>query len=75
MPENLAKGVINLEAKKYELGDTVRMKKKHPCGSWEWVVTRMGADIKVKCSGCGHQVMMTRADFDKRMVAVVKSQE
>lgn len=51
------------------------MKKKHPCGSWEWEVTRLGADIKIKCCGCGHLVMMTRSDFDKRMIAVVKPQQ
>lgn len=60
-----------MEPKKFELGDTVRMKKPHPCGSSEWVVTRMGADIKIRCLKCGHQVMMPRSKFERSMVAVV----
>lgn len=62
-----------MEIKRFNLGDTVRMKKKHPCGSWEWVVTRVGADIKICCCGCGHQVMMVRSKFEKSMSQVVKS--
>jgi hypothetical protein len=64
-----------MELKKFNLGDTVRMKKKHPCGSWEWVVTRMGADIKIRCAGCGHQVMMPRSKFEKSMMVVVKNND
>ncbi|NLB18977.1 MAG: DUF951 domain-containing protein [Syntrophomonadaceae bacterium] len=63
-----------MEIKKINLGDTVRMKKKHPCGSWEWVVTRVGADIKIRCCGCGHMVMMARAKFEKSMAQVVTSE-
>ncbi len=63
-----------MEIKKFALGDTVRMKKKHPCGSNEWVVTRMGADIKIRCCGCGHQVMMPRPKFESSMAAVIRSQ-
>lgn len=48
------------------LGDRVRMRKTHPCGSDEWTVIRIGADIKIKCLGCGRIVMMERADFVKR---------
>ena len=48
------------------LGDVVQMKKTHPCGSSEWTVTRTGADIKIRCSGCGRIVMMDREDFLKR---------
>lgn len=62
-----------MKIKKFNLGDVVRMKKKHPCGSWEWVVTRVGADIKIRCCGCGHQVMMVRSQFEKSMIQVVKS--
>jgi hypothetical protein len=63
-----------MEIKRINLGDTVRMKKKHPCGSWEWVVTRVGADIKIRCCGCGHQVMMVRSKFEKGMAQVVKNE-
>ena len=39
----------------YETGDIVEMKKKHPCGSSEWEILKAGADIKMKCLGCGHR--------------------
>ena len=46
---------------KYDLGDIVEMKKPHPCRkSLEWEITRMGADIKIKCQGCGNSVMFDR---------------
>ncbi len=45
------------------LHDRVQMKKKHPCGSFEWVVTRIGADIKIRCTGCGRVVMLDRGEF------------
>lgn len=48
------------------LGDVVQMRKAHPCGSVEWTVTRTGADIKIRCSGCDRIVMMDRETFLKR---------
>ena len=59
-----------MERKQFELGDIVRMKKQHPCGSYNWEVVRMGADIKIKCQGCGRLVMLPRSQFEKRMVRV-----
>ena len=53
------------------LGDLVQMRKTHPCGSDQWTVIRVGADIKIRCSGCGRIVMMDRADFVKRMKKVI----
>ncbi len=50
-----------------QLGDLVQMKKTHPCGSDQWHIIRVGADIKIKCIGCGRIVMMDRAEFVKRM--------
>lgn len=49
----------------YEVGDTVKLKKKHPCGSFEWEILRVGADFRLKCTGCGHQVMMARRIVEK----------
>ena len=49
----------------FELGDTVQMKKPHACGSDTWTVTRVGADVKIKCHGCGHVVMLDRLAFLK----------
>ena len=44
----------------YNLGDVVRTKKQHPCGSKLWEITRIGVDFKLKCQGCGHVVMLPR---------------
>ena len=57
--------------KEFSLGDTVKLKKPHPCGSHEWVVTRMGADIKIRCCGCNRIIMLPRSEFERRMVKVV----
>lgn len=54
------------------LGDKVQMRKTHPCGSDEWTVIRIGADIKIKCLGCARIVMMDRADFVKRRKKVLE---
>lgn len=59
-----------LERKKYDLGNKVKMKKKHPCGSFHWVITRMGADIKIKCEGCGRLIMLSRSEFEKKMKSI-----
>lgn len=48
------------------VGDVVRLKKSHPCGANEWEVTRVGADIKLCCRGCGRTVMLERYEFDRR---------
>lgn len=47
----------------FRLGDVVMMKKPHACGTNEWTVIRVGADVKIKCNSCGRIVMMDRADF------------
>lgn len=51
---------------KFDLGDIVEMKKQHPCGSKEFEVIRLGADIKIKCVGCGRIVMLPRVKFQKK---------
>lgn len=56
----------------FNLGDIVEMKKDHPCGSKDWEIIRMGADIKIKCCGCGRIVMLPRSKFEKDMKKVVK---
>ncbi len=53
-------------------GDTVRLRKKHPCGSYEWTVTRIGADIGLACLSCGRRIMLPRGTFNKRLKMVVK---
>ena len=42
----------------YEVGDIVTLKKGHPCGSKEWEILRVGADFRLKCKGCGHQICL-----------------
>ena len=53
------------------LGDLIRSRKPHPCGSDEWTVIRTGADIKMKCNGCGRIVMLDRDSFLRRRKAVL----
>ena len=49
----------------YEVGDVVTLKKKHPCGSQDWEILRVGADFRLKCAGCGHQIMVPRKLVEK----------
>ena len=56
----------------YEVGDIVTLKKGHPCGSKEWEILRVGADFRLKCMGCGHQIMeIGRASCRERVSAEV----
>ena len=50
-----------------KLGDIVRLKKKHPCGSDEWQVVRLGADIGIKCLNCQRRVLLERSVFERRV--------
>lgn len=59
--------------KTFYLGDIVEMKKQHPCGSKSWEVIRLGADIKIKCCGCGRLVMLEKSKFDKDVKKIIKS--
>jgi hypothetical protein len=52
------------------VGDVLTMKKQHPCGSSRWRVLRIGADFKLKCEGCGHEVMGARSKFEKNIKAI-----
>ena len=51
--------------------DTVRMRKAHPCGSTDWKVTRLGADIGLECLGCGRRVMLTRRELQRRAKTIL----
>lgn len=57
--------------KSYRLGTVVMMKKQHPCGTNEWVITRIGADIKIKCCNCNRSIMMPRIEFNKKLKKVI----
>ena len=53
------------------VGDVVRLKKQHPCGSKEWEVLRSGADFRLKCKGCGHQIMIARRLLEKNVKEIL----
>ena len=54
-----------------ELGDVVRLRKKHPCGGDEWEVVRLGADVRLKCLKCQRQVLLERRIFERRVQTFV----
>ena len=54
------------------VGDTLKMKKSHPCGSAEWEVLRIGADLKLRCLGCGRLVMGPRSKFERSIRQVLR---
>ncbi|MGN0328015.1 MAG: DUF951 domain-containing protein [Lachnospira sp.] len=56
-----------------EVGDIVKMKKKHPCGSDEWKVIRVGADIKLSCMGCEHEIILKRSMVEKNTKNIKKN--
>ncbi len=53
------------------IGDIVRLKKPHPCGGYEWLVVRLGADIGIKCLNCRHTVMLARPVLERRIKSFV----
>ncbi len=58
--------------KEYKLNSIVTMKKPHPCGSNEWEITRLGVDIKIRCTTCNRSIMMPRVEFNKKIKKVIK---
>lgn len=61
-------------AAEFSVGNMVRMKKPHPCGSDTWEITRVGMDIGLKCCGCGHYIMLPRVKFMKAIREIIVSQ-
>ena len=59
----------------YEVGDIVTLKKVHPCGSKEWEILRVGADFRLKCTGCGHQIMVPRRMVEKNTRNLTKKEK
>lgn len=57
------------------MGDIVRLRKPHPCGGFEWEVVRLGADIGLRCRGCGRRVLLERRTLEKRLKAFVSRGE
>ena len=54
-----------------DLGDIVRLRKKHPCGSFDWEVIRVGLDIGLVCQGCGRRILLPRSTFNKRLKSII----
>jgi len=53
------------------VGERVRLRKPHPCGATDWRITRVGADIRITCEGCGRRVMLPRDEFNRRVKAAL----
>jgi len=58
-----------------KLGDIVRLRKRHPCGGYEWQVTRLGADIGINCLTCRRRVLLERAVYERRVRELVSRGE
>ena len=57
------------------VGDKLTMKKPHPCGSKDWEVLRIGADFKIRCLGCSHEIMLTRVKCEKGIKQIERKEE
>lgn len=54
------------------VGDVIELKKAHPCGNHRWEVLRIGMDFKLRCEGCGHEIMVERHKIEKRIKRIIK---
>ncbi|MFK4998977.1 DUF951 domain-containing protein [Bacillus sp. N9] len=61
--------------KEFNLYDVVEMKKPHPCGTNRWQIIRMGMDIRIKCVGCNHSVMLPRREFTRKIRKILERHE
>ncbi|AUD62256.1 hypothetical protein BK010_01090 [Tenericutes bacterium MO-XQ] len=59
----------------YQVNDTITLKKKHVCGSYDWVVIRTGAEIKIRCVKCNREVMILKKELDRRIKTIKSQQE
>ena len=57
------------------VGDVLELKKEHPCGSRRWLVLRVGMDFKLRCEGCGHELMLPRSKAEKSIKRVLRTEE
>lgn len=58
-----------------QLHDVIEAKKEHPCGEKRWEILRVGMDIKLKCLGCGHEVMLPRRKAEKMIKKIISKEE
>lgn len=71
MGRHKGKGRVTVDIR---VGDILTMKKKHPCGCFTWQVLRVGADFKLKCTGCGHETMNPRSKVEKYIKSVQRDE-
>ena len=57
------------------VGDVLELKKEHRCGSRRWLVLRVGMDFKLRCEGCGHELMLPRSKAEKSIKRVLRTEE
>ncbi|MDI3316839.1 MAG: DUF951 domain-containing protein [Bacillota bacterium] len=58
---------------RFHLGDVIELKRQHPCGSASWEVLRTGADLRLRCTGCGRVVLLPRSRVEQRLVRILAS--
>ncbi len=58
-----------------QIDEVVRLRKPHPCGSSDWLVVRLGADIGLKCLGCQRRVLLPRSEFERRVKSFIKTEK
>ena len=64
-----------MEILQLKIHDILELKKAHPCGSQEWLVLRIGMDFKMRCQGCGHEVMLPRSKVEKSIRKLIAKEE
>ncbi len=57
------------------VGDLLELEKAHPCGSRQWQVLRVGMDFKLRCAGCGHELMIPRSKAEKNIKKIIRTEE
>jgi hypothetical protein len=57
------------------VGDVLELKKAHPCGGKSWLVLRVGMDFRLRCQGCGHELMLPRVKAEKAVKKIIRSEE
>ena len=63
-----------MENNNYIIGTKVIMKKQHPCGANDWEITRVGADIKIKCLNCNRTILIPRIEFNKKLKKIISEE-
>ena len=68
-------GKMEVRRMDVQVGDILEMKKPHPCGSRRFLVLRSGIDFKIRCTGCGHEVMVPRVKAEKNIKKIIRQEQ